>query len=71
MREGEGNCLKYLKRRWNRKEGTGNKDFKKEGNLGQGVGALKRVGGGWNPLTHYESNFSSKIVGNINAEAEA
>ena len=26
----EGDCLKYLKRRWNRKEGRGNKDFKKE-----------------------------------------
>ena len=50
MREGEGNCLKYLKRRWNRKEGRGNKDFKKEGNLGQGVGALKRVGGAGTPL---------------------
>ena len=40
--EGVGNCLKYLKRGWNRKEGRGNKDLKKMGNLGQGVGALKR-----------------------------
>ena len=26
--EGEGNCLKYLKREWNKKEGRRNKDFK-------------------------------------------
>ena len=31
MHEGEENCRKYLKREWNRKEGWGNKDFKKEG----------------------------------------
>ena len=31
MSEDEGNCLKYLKRGWNKKEGRGNKDFKKEG----------------------------------------
>ena len=38
-----GNCLKYLKRGWNRKEGKGYKDFKKGGGkLSQGVGALKR-----------------------------
>ena len=41
--EGVGNCLKYLKRGWNRKEGRGNKDFIKRGDrLGQGVGALKK-----------------------------
>ena len=27
---------------WNRKDGRRNKDFKKGGKLGQGVGALKR-----------------------------
>ena len=37
-----GNCLKYLKRGWNRKEGRGNKYFKKGRKLGQGVSALKR-----------------------------
>ena len=26
---GWGKCLKYLKRWWNRKDGRGNKDFKK------------------------------------------
>ena len=41
-----GNCLKYLKRGWNRTEGRRQKDFKKGGRLGQGVGALKMVGGG-------------------------
>ena len=39
-------CLKYLKRGWNTKEGRANKDFKKGGKLGQGVGALKGGGGG-------------------------
>ena len=44
-----GNCLKYLKRGWNRKEGKGKKDFKRGGKLDQGVGALKKAGGegGW------------------------
>ena len=45
--EGGGNYLKYPKRGWNRKEGRGNKEFKKGGGmLGQGVGALKKGGGG-------------------------
>ena len=51
MREGGGNCPRDLKRRWNRKEGNGQKDFKKGDKLGQGIGALKRRG--WNPLTNY------------------
>ena len=52
MRERGGNCLKYLKRGWNRKKGRENKDFKKRGRkLGRGVGALKS--GDWNPLTNY------------------
>ena len=46
-----GDCLKYLKRGWNRKEGRGNNDFKKGSKLVQGVGALKR--GSWNLLTNY------------------
>ena len=40
LREGGGNCLKYLKSGWNRKEGRGNIDFKKGGMLSQGVHAL-------------------------------
>ena len=46
MCEGGGNCLKYLKKEWNRKQGRGNKDFRKGGKLGQEVGALKGGGGG-------------------------
>ena len=42
MREGGGNCVKDLQRRWNRKERRGNKDLKNGGKLGQGAGALKR-----------------------------
>ena len=43
MCEGGENCLKYINRGWNRKEGRGNKDFKNGGGkLGQGVDALKR-----------------------------
>ena len=49
LREGGGNCQKYLKRRWNRKEGRGNKDFENGVKLGEGVGALKR-GGARTPL---------------------
>ena len=46
MRDGGGNCLKYLKRGWNRTEEI-HKDFKNGGKLGQGVSALK--GGGLEP----------------------
>ena len=52
---GGGNCLKYLKRRWNRKEGRGYKDFNKGGvKLGQGTGALK--GGAGTPLKTMRTN---------------
>ena len=46
MPEGRGNCVKYLKRGWNRKEGRGNKDFKKEEQAGSRVGCLKKGWGG-------------------------
>ena len=39
---GRGNYLKYLKKGSNRKKGSGNKDFKKVGNLGQRDGCLKK-----------------------------
>ena len=43
MREVEGNYVKYLKRGWNRKEGRGNKNFKKGGaSWVKGLGALKK-----------------------------
>ena len=48
---GGGGCLKYLKRGWKRKDGRGNKDFKKEIKLVQQLGALNK--GGWNPLINY------------------
>ena len=44
MREGE--LSKILKRGWNKDKGRGNKDFKKGGKLGQGVGGLKKRGAG-------------------------
>lgn len=56
MCEGGGNYLKGLKRGWNRTESKGHKDFlKRAGNLGQGVGALKR-----GPGTHLQT-VTSKI----------
>ena len=63
MDEGEGSCVNFLKRGWNRKVGRGNKDFKKGGGgkLGQGVGALKR--GGWNPLMNYVHIFVRNSYG--------
>ena len=51
LREGGGNCLKYLKRGWNRKEGRGNKNFKKRSKLGQRVGTLKKRG--WHLFTNH------------------
>ena len=47
LREGGANCLKYLKRGWNRKEGRRHKDFKRGGGqAGSRRGCLKRKGGG-------------------------
>ena len=46
-----GECAKYLKRRWGRKERTRSKNFEKGDKLGQGVGALKK--GGSNSITNY------------------
>ena len=46
LSEGVGNCLKYLKRQWSRKERRGNKDFKKGG----GESSIK----GWDPLRNYD-----------------
>ena len=31
LHEGGGNCLKYLKKGWNRKKGRGNQNFNKGG----------------------------------------
>ena len=43
--------------RCNREEGRGSKNLKNDGRLGQGVGDLKKGGGGWNPLTSYDYIF--------------
>ena len=44
--EGGKNCLKYLKSEgWNRKEGTGNKDFEKGRKAGSRGRCLKKWGG--------------------------
>ena len=52
MREGGENCLKYLKRGWNRKDRTRSRKFKKMNvKLCQGLGTLKK--GDWKPLTNY------------------
>ena len=52
MCEGGGNCLKYLKREWNRAEGRGHKNIKRGRQTGSRGGFYKK-GGGWNPLTNY------------------
>ena len=53
LREGGENCLKYIKRGWNRKEERGNKDLKKGGGGASWVkGWVPRKRGGWNPLTN-------------------
>ena len=44
MQESGENCLKYLTRGWNRKEGTENKDFKKGISYGSRGGCLKKGG---------------------------
>ena len=44
LREGGGNFLKYLKKRWNRKEGRLNKDFKKGRQSGSRSRCLKKGG---------------------------
>ena len=42
LHEGGGNCLKYLKMEWNRKEGRENKVFKKGGGWVKGWVSKKR-----------------------------
>ena len=54
--ESGGNSLKYLKRGWNRKEGMGNKDFKKGGQARSRGGCIKRGGGLGSPYELYTIN---------------
>ena len=60
-----GNCLKHLKREWNKKDGRGNKDFKEEG---EGASWVKR----WvpkkekcNPLTKNDNVIHFRIITNF------
>ena len=65
MSEGGENCVKYLKRGWNRKEGKRNKDFKR-GGRGSWRGALNV--GDWNPLMNYVYQFkvsSDFVISNL------
>ena len=57
-----GDCLKYPKKRWSRKERRGNKDVKKGGGgkLAQELGALKKGAG--TPLQTMVLKFSIKLV---------
>ena len=55
MREGRGDCLKYLNRGRNRTVRRGHKDFKRGGQAGSRDGCLKK--GGWNPLMNYLLSF--------------
>ena len=57
MLEGRGNCLKYLKMGWSRKEGRGNKDFKKGRQAGSRGGCLKKRGG-WDLLKNNDKAAS-------------
>ena len=45
LHNGGDNCLKYLRKGWNRKEGGNTNILKRGGKLGEGVGALKRGAG--------------------------
>ena len=45
LHQGGRNCVKYLKRGWNRKEGRGNKKFLKGRQAGSRDGCLKKDGG--------------------------
>ena len=54
MHEVGGNCLKYLKRGWNKEEGRGNKDFKKGRQAGSRGGCFEKKGG-WNPLMNHDN----------------
>ena len=68
MFQGGGNCLKHLKREWNKKDERGNKDFKEERGGGRGQAGLR---GGClkiekcNPLTSYDNKIHFRIITNF------
>ena len=49
MREGRGNCRKYVKRGWNGKKGSGKAVTLKSGKAVSWAECLKRGGGGLEP----------------------
>ena len=64
MHEGRGNCVKYLKRGCNRKEGKGNKDFKR-GRQARSRGGCLKKGGAGTPLQtmgYWRSQSHSFII---------
>ena len=58
--EGGGNCLKYCTGEWSRREGRGNKDFKKGGGQAGSSGGCLKKGGCWNPLTNGDVKKKTK-----------
>ena len=54
LRDGGGNCLKYLRRQWNRKEVRGNKDLKKGGTSWVKEWVLKKGGAATSSQTMVE-----------------
>ena len=60
LREGGGNCLKYLRGGGADKRGRKSNDFKRRRKLGQCVGALIRGVGGWG-----EAGTRLRTIGNV------
>ena len=58
LREGGGNCVKYLKSWWNKREERGKKHFKKGGQAGSRGGCLKKGGAGTHLRTMPLDRFS-------------
>ena len=64
--KGGENCLKYLKRGWNRKNGRKNKGFKKGGQAGSRGGCFKkkvRGGGAGTPIMNYYDIYDIYGIG--------
>ena len=60
--EGGGDCLKYLKRGWNGKEGRGNKDFKNGAGQVRSRGGCLKKGVGGTPLRTYGMIFDFDVT---------
>ena len=55
------NCVKYLRRAWNRKEGRGNKKIKKGGGQAGSRGGCLKKGGGLEPPYELWLSLLSKL----------